>query len=266
MITQHTTKAPAGPAYRLSSVDHALELLLLFRSKPTLRVSEVADSLDVARSTAHRLLGMLVHRQFAVRDPATRTYRPGPRLVEIGLAAIGALDVRARMRPYLTEIAVRTGETVSLLVLEGDMAHFIDSIESERTVRVGSRFDARMPAHATSAGKAMLAALPLEEVLAVYPTEKLVTVTERTLATRTQLLATLDQVRAAGFAVNYEESETGLGAVGMAVLDVDGRPAAAFTVAAPMQRMTQGYLQTISEELRGIVAAAAAELREVRYR
>ena len=52
----------------------------------------------------------------------------------------------------------------------------------------------------------------------------------------------------------------------MAVLDIDGRPAAAFTVAVPMQRMTQGYLQTISEELRGIVAAAAAELREVRYR
>jgi DNA-binding IclR family transcriptional regulator len=255
-----------GPAYRLSSVDHALELLLLFRSRPTLRVSEVADSLDVARSTAHRLLVMLVHRGFAVQDPATRAYRPGPRLVEIGLAAVGALDVRARLRPYLTEIAARTGETVSLLVLDGDVAHFIDSIESARTVRVGSRFDARMPAHATSAGKAMLAALPVDEVLGSYPNEKLVTVTERTLATRTQLLATLDNVRAAGFAVNCEESEIGLGAVGMAVLGIEGRPTAAFTVAAPMQRMTQGYLQTISEELRGIVAAAAAELREVRYR
>jgi DNA-binding IclR family transcriptional regulator len=209
---------------------------------------------------------MLVHREFAVQDPATRAYRPGPRLVEIGLAAVGALDVRARMRPYLTDIAARTGETVSLLVLDGDMAHFIDSIESERTVRVGSRFDARMPAHATSAGKAILAALPVEEVLASYPNEKLVTVTERTVATRTQLLATLAQVRAAGFAVNWEESEVGLCAVGMAVLGIEGRPTAAFTVAAPMQRMTGGYLHTISEELRGIVAAASAELREVRYR
>src|SRR5258708_27735115 len=263
--TRQTTGTQGGPAYPLSSVDHALELLLLFRSRPTLRVSEVADSLNVARSTAHRLLAMLVSRQFAVQDPATRAYRPGPRLVEIGLAAIGALDVRARMRPYLTEIAARTGETVSLLVLDGDMVHFIDSIESERTVRVGSRFDARMPAHATSAGKAMLAALTAHEVLASYPTEKLVTVTERTLATRTQLLATLGQVRAAGFAVNHEESEIGLGAVGMAVLDIDGRPAAGFTVAAPMQRMTQRYVQAIAQELRGIVAAATAELREGRF-
>ena len=264
MITKQTPTRPAGPAYRLSSVDHALELLLLFRTKPTLRVSEVADQLDVARSTAHRLLGMLVHRQFAVQDPATRAYRPGPRLVEIGLAAVGALDVRARMRPYLSEIAARTGETVSLLVLEGDLVHFIDSIESPRTVRVGSRFDARMPTHATSAGKAMLAALSVDEVLAIYPNEKLVTATERTIATRTQLLTVLDRVRAAGYAVNLEETETGLGAVGMAVLDTDGRPAAGITVAGPMQRMTQAYIRALARELRGTVAAATAELLQLR--
>lgn len=264
MISKHPSKTPVGPAYRLSSVDHALELLLLFRAKPALRVSEVAEQLDVARSTAHRLLGMLVHRQFAVQDPATRAYRPGPRLVEIGLAAVGALDVRARMRPYLSEVAARTGETVSLLVLEGDQVHFIDSIESHRLVRVGSRFDARMPAHATSAGKAMLAALPADEVLAAYPNEKLVSVTERTIASRTQLLSALDQVRSVGYAVNFSESETGLGAIGMAVIDADGRPAAGITVAGPMQRMTQEYVQALARELRPVVRQATAELLQMR--
>jgi DNA-binding IclR family transcriptional regulator len=77
-VTSGIAAAQAGPrratpAYRLSSVDHALELLLLFRSRPALRVSEVAAELDVARSTAHRLLGMLVYRQFAVQDPVTRS-------------------------------------------------------------------------------------------------------------------------------------------------------------------------------------------------
>jgi DNA-binding IclR family transcriptional regulator len=253
---------PDGPAYRLNSVDHALRLLLLFRSKPSVRVSEVADYLNVARSTAHRLLGMLVHRQFAVQDPATRAYRPGPRLVEIGLAAVGALDLRARMRPYLTQIAASTSETVSLLVMEGDTVHFIDTIESQLTVRVSSRLDVRMPAHATSAGKAMLAALPAAEVLTIYPDEKLVTATDRTMTTRTQLLAELDQIRAAGFATNFEESEAGVGAVGMALLDSDQRPVAAFTVAGPMQRMTQGYVHAVARELRAVVAAASADLSE----
>lgn len=261
-----TVASAAGPAYRLSSVDHALDVLLLFRSRSALRVSEVADELAVARSTAHRLLGMLVHRQFAVRDPVTRTYRPGPRLVEIGLAAVGELDLRARLRPYLTEVAAHTGETVSVLVLEGDMVHFIDSIESSRTVRVGSRFDALMPAHATSAGKAMLAALPASEVLARYPAEKLASLTGRTLASRTKLLAALEQVRAVGFAVNVEESEPGLAAVGMAVLGVDRRPAAAVTVAGPVQRMTPQWLSMLAGELRAPVAAATAELTGIGYR
>lgn len=256
--------APDGPAYPLHSVDHALQLLVLFRSKPSLRVSEAADHLNVARSTAHRLLGMLVHRQFAVQDPATKAYRPGPRLVEIGLAAVGALDVRARMRPYLAEIAAATGETVSLLVLEGDSVHFIDSIESHQTVRVGSRLDARMLAHSTSAGKAMLAALTTDEVLAIYPAERLVTTTERTVARRTQLLVELERVREVGFATNFEESEAGLGAVGMAILDQDERPAGAFTVAGPMQRMTPEYVRAIARDLRAVVAAATVDLRDVR--
>ena len=252
-----------GPAYRLHSVDHVLLLLLLFRSKPALRVSEVADHLNVARSTAHRLLGTLVHRRFAVQDPVTRVYRPGPRLVEIGLAAIGALDLRARMRPYLEEVAAATGETVSLVVMDGNMVHFIDSIESQRTVRVSSRLDSRLPAHTTSAGKAMLAALTAEEVLVIYPDERLIVVTERTIATRTRLLAELKQVRAVGFATNVDESEGGLGAVGMTVLDRDERPAAAFAVAGPLQRMNQGYVHAIARDMRAVVAAASADLREL---
>jgi DNA-binding IclR family transcriptional regulator len=122
-----------------------------------------------------------------------------------------------------------------------------------------------MPAHATSAGKAMLATLTTDEVLATYPNEKLVTVTERTVATRSQLLAALDRVRADGFAVNFGESETGLDAIGMAVLDADGRPAAGITVAFPMQRMTQEYVEALASELRPVVAEATAELLQVGY-
>ncbi len=262
--TRPTADGQDGPAYLLRSVDHALQLLLLFRSRPSLRVSEVADHLGVARSTAHRLLGMLVHRQFAEQDAVTRTYRPGPRLVEIGLAAVGALDLRARLRPYLLDLAAATGETVSLLVLEQDTVHFIDSIESPQTVRVSARLGARRPAHATSAGKAILAAMPDDEVQTIYRAERLTTVTDRTLATRSRLVEELRMVRAAGFATNCEESEVGLCGVGMAVLDHDGRPAAAFTVAAPMQRMSGDYLQRIAGELRIAAAAATADLRDVR--
>lgn len=266
-ITPATGASPGpadGPVYRLQSVDHALRLLLLFRIKPSLRVSEVADYLNVARSTAHRLLSVLVYRQFAVQDAVTKAYVPGPRLVEIGLAAAGALNLRARMRPYLDQIAAATGETVSLLVLEGESVHFVESIESQRTVRVSARPGQRVPAHATSGGKAIMAALPLAEVLTIYPSERLVTATDRTLGTREELLAELARVREAGFATNLEEREAGLGAVGMAVLGAGGRPAAAFAVAIPMQRLTQGYVEEIARALRAVVASASADLRDLK--
>ena len=74
------------PAYAIASVDSALLLATLLQQEGPMRVTDAAARLGVSVSTAHRLLGMLVHRQFAEQDPATRAYRPGPRLVEIGLA------------------------------------------------------------------------------------------------------------------------------------------------------------------------------------
>jgi IclR family acetate operon transcriptional repressor len=110
----------------------------------------------------------------------------------------------------------------------------------------------------------MLAELDVAEVLAIYPNEKLAVITEHTLTTRTHLLAALDRVRAVGFAINLEESEIGLGAVGMAVLGADGRPTAGFTVAGPMQRITPGYVGALAAALHDSVAAATAELLQLR--
>lgn len=72
----------------------------------------------------------------------------------------------------------------------------------------------------------MLAALTTDEVLAIYPAERLPNSTERSLARRSRLLAELERVRQAGYAANFQESVIGLGAVAMAVLDRDGRPPA----------------------------------------
>jgi DNA-binding IclR family transcriptional regulator len=151
---------------------------------------------------------------------------------------------------------------VSLLVMEGDTVHFIDGIESQLTVRVSARIGGRKPAHSTSAGKAILAALPAAEVLALYPDDSLASVTDRTLTNRSSLLAELDQIRADGFATNFEESEGGLGAVGRAVLDADGRPAAGIAVAVPMQRMSREYVLQIAAELAVVTAAASADLAQ----
>src|ERR1700757_4663341 len=95
----------AQPQAYIASIDHALRLLLMLKAQPRIRVADAAEERGVARSTAPRVLGMLVYRGFAVQDPGSRAYRAGPVLVEVGMGALAQLDVRQRARPYLEHIA-----------------------------------------------------------------------------------------------------------------------------------------------------------------
>jgi DNA-binding IclR family transcriptional regulator len=238
------------PPYYIASIDHALRLLLLLKSQPRVRVADAADQLEVARSTAHRVLGMLVYRGFAVQDPGSRAYRAGPVLVEVGMGALAQLDVRQRARPYLEQVAAQTGETTSLQILEGNQARFVDSVESFNAVRVGSRAGVSLPAHVASGGKAILARLSDSALQMLYPAEELgEPLTSATITSRTELMKEIAIVREQGYAVNHGGSATGLVAVGVAVCGSDGVPVAALTTAAPVIRMDPGKVQEIGRAL-----------------
>ncbi|MEJ7773134.1 MAG: helix-turn-helix domain-containing protein, partial [Geodermatophilaceae bacterium] len=143
----------AEPTYPITSVGNALRLLLLFRERKAIRLSDASDYLGVANSTAHRLLAMLVHHEFVEQDPGQRTYIAGPALVEIGLAAVRGMDLRTSARPILEELAARSGETALLSRLEGDTVVCLDSIESKKALRVATQAQLTLPAHCTASGK-----------------------------------------------------------------------------------------------------------------
>ena len=251
----------AQPQSYIASIDHALRLLLMLKGQPRIRVADAADELGVARSTAHRVLGMLVYRGFAVQDPGSRAYRAGPVLVEVGMGALAQLDVRQRARPYLEHVAAQTGETTSLQILEGTQARFVDSVESINTVRVGSRAGVSMPAHLVSGGKAMLAAMSSRALLALYPNERLgPPLTSASITSRKELIDELASIRAQGYSVNHEQSTSGLIAVGVAVRGSDGSPLAAMTVAGPASRMDPAKIAEAAGALLEAVRELEAQL------
>src|ERR1700691_3545841 len=102
---------------KLTSVDNALWLLQLVAERQALRVSEAAELLGVARSTAHRLLSALRRRDFLMQDKPNGAYRPGPALHAIGMVAISRLDVRRIAQPVLEQLRDKTKETASLAAL-----------------------------------------------------------------------------------------------------------------------------------------------------
>jgi DNA-binding IclR family transcriptional regulator len=244
-----------APQYPIESVDNALKVLLLLAQRPTLRMTEVSRYLGVASSSAHRLLSMLQYRGFLRQDPDTRAYLAGPALDDLAFGVIGQLDVRVQALPVLGRLNAALQETVHLGRLEGPHVHFIAAIESAQALRVGSRLGRIMPAHTTSTGKALLATLPDAEVLALYPDERLMQTTPHTIATRSQLLTTIAEVRRRGWAASSEESERGVASVAVA-LPGDAFPRLALNASVPRSRMNPSTQKLIREAL----GAAVAEL------
>ena len=117
------------PPYAVESVDNALRILQALRDSGQLRVSEVAEELGIARSTAHRLLSMLVYRDFAVRSE-DHTYLPGPALSAPPLHGEPMARLRSQLRPYMEALRDQVAETVNLLVRIGAQTRFLYTVES----------------------------------------------------------------------------------------------------------------------------------------
>lgn len=224
-------------SYPIESVHTAAEILLMLRDKPSLRVAAVAQELGVARSTAHRMLTTLQDAGLLRQDETTKEYRAGPALVQLGVAVIGATDIRAEAKPALELLAASTGETAHLLVLEGTETVFLDGVEGRHVIRAALRVGRRGPAHASAAGKTLLAFLTQEELRARYPNARLRGGTERAPKTRRELEAALEQVRRQGYATNFSESEPDLTAVAAAIPDRSGTSRFALSVSGPAQRL-----------------------------
>jgi DNA-binding IclR family transcriptional regulator len=215
-------------------------------------MTDVSRYLGVASSTAHRLLAMLQYRGFVRQDAATRSYLPGPQLDGLAYQLLRRLDVRTIARPVLERLNAELQETIHLGRLDGSDVHFIESIESTRALRVGGRLGKSMPAHCTSTGKVLLAQLPTDALLQLYPDEKLVQLTPNSIRTRTALLKALATIRAQGWAGSSEESEEGVGSLAVA-LHAAGSARLAVNASMPISRMTERTRRSV---LAALIAAA----------
>lgn len=246
------------PKYPIESVDNALKLLLMFGTERTLGVTEVSERLGVARSTAHRLLMMLQYHGFVQQDAHARVYHPGPAMLQVGLAAMQGLNVRTQARPVLERLVREVDETGHLVLLKGRDLLFVDCVESTKALRAGARVGELLPAHCAAAGKALLSEIPDSRLRKLYPDEQLSSLTANTVVSLAALQSELAEVRARGFAINDEESETGLRAVGATIHDGSGPTLAAITIAGPSQRMGKARLDEIAK----LVVSAVEEVSQ----
>jgi len=250
------------PTYAIEAVDNALQLIQLLRDTGSVRLKEAAAELGVAPSTAHRLLSMLVYRGFAVQDESRR-YLPGPAL---GVGPSG-LNWGRRLRdisqPHLEALSARLNETVNLMIRVGTKVRFLSTVESSNILRVGDRQGTVLPAARASGGKAILAELDPQAVEDLFFTDDPDAGEDFVPPARQGALRQeLATIRTNGFAANFEGTEDGISAVGMALHNGAGSVVGAISVAVPTSRFAAmfdgGLVKAVMATRRGIEADIAA--------
>lgn len=246
------------PSYWINSVDHALALAVLLHVEGPMSVTHAAQRIDVATSTAHRLLSMLVYRDFAIQDEH-RVYHAGPMLSLGPIEMENTTQLREMAHPHLQNLAAATGESAFLMILTGAHSRFLASAVGSTAASIGNRDGMIVPAHRTSAGLAMLAQLTATQLEKLYSPARLAHL-QGQLPSAAMLSAQLQQIRDRGYAIAAESAEANVTAVGCAVHWAGSQLHFGISVAAPASRFPELDLNDILRHLHRAARAIEKDL------
>jgi len=238
----------------IQAIARAAAVLRALEGEPRgLALGELAAAVQLPKSTVHRLAAALADEGLVTL--AGGRIRLGAELARLGAATRRTL--RDDLRPVLEELRAQVDETVDLAVLDGATARFVDQVPAAHRLRAVSAVGAGFPLHCTANGKALLAALPDDQALALLPA-RLERLTPATITSRAALLEELARIRRAGVAIDREEHTEGICAVGAVVADPAG-PVAAISIPVPLTRFA-GNEARYAAAVRAAAAAGTALL------
>lgn len=241
------------------AVTRALDILELFlEGDGTLSAPDITRKLGLPRTTVHELVTTLAARSYLVPVPEQPgRYRLGVRTYQLGSRYAEQLDLAAEGREVAREVAETCDETVHVAILEDLDVIYIAKVDSIHAVRMVSAAGRRLPAHCTSVGKMLLAALPAEELDArIEEAGELVAMTHNSITDPAELRAALDGIRERGIAVEHRESNPDVSCVAAPVRDGSGRVVAALSISVPVIRWTEER----EAELAELAAKGAGDL------
>jgi len=239
-------EAPSG---RLSSVTSALLVLKVFSAEEAeIGISSLAKRLGLAKSTVHRLAVTLSAEGFLEQNPENGRYRLGLSLFTLGALARRRMDVSNVSRPLLGVLRDKYQEATTLANLSGGSIMYLHNLESGQAIGTRAHIGDLKPAFCTAEGRVLLAFAP-PAVVADALAGELTARTARTLTDRAALLAALDEVRLAGYAIDDEESEVGMRCLAAPVRDISGKVVAAVGLAGPTQRLTKKDLRALAPDV-----------------
>jgi DNA-binding IclR family transcriptional regulator len=212
-------------------------------------MSETAKVLKINRTTLLRLLHTLEAEGFVERRPNGAGYQVGLSFLEVGARALFAQDLVQVAVPVLTRLADALQLSAHLGVLDGTDVLYLVRRTPDTPLASNIRVGSRLPAHATTMGRMILAFMPTVEIERLYAGRELARFTDHTATTLQALRAKLAQDRIAGIAFSEAHFEGGIGSAAVAVFVFAGTPLGAINVSGPVSAFAE-------EEPRGLIGTA----------
>jgi len=232
----------------IQSVARAITIMEVLLREPELGVSELSSELDLGKSTVYRLLSTM--KAYGIIDQApSGKYRLGLRLSIFGDTAASRLDLRKETAPFLRELAKISGESISLAILDGFNILYIDRIDSQEPLRMGTTIGQRLPAFCTGMGKAILANLSENKLDAMLNDpnfqKTLQRYTENTITEVEELRRQLQKIKEQGFAIDEEEYNRGVRCIATPIFNHLGKVTAAVSTTGPSIRMSYNRIHEL---------------------
>jgi DNA-binding IclR family transcriptional regulator len=246
--------------YNVRAVERALQIMECFDNEyPERGISEIAQAVNLHKATAHRIVTTLVNYGYLERADDGQKYRLGLELTNLGFKVIHRMDLRREALPYMKQLIQEWDETCDLCVFDRGMVLYIEVLRGNRALTVAAAVGQRLPAHATASGKLFLAYLPVDQLDAILK-ESLNSYTDNTVTSPGNLRRQLKEIRDQGYAVDYEEYETGVCAVAAPIFNLSGNMIAAIGGPSPMSRMTPERISKIAEAFKDAAKAISQRM------
>ncbi|HEY7205690.1 MAG TPA: IclR family transcriptional regulator [Methylomirabilota bacterium] len=243
-----------------SAIDRAVAVLECFsRKEPVLGIKEIAQKLDLQKSTVHRLLTMMVSQGLVARDIESQRYRLGHKLIHLGQLSARQYQLRDLALPVMRRVWEKVGETITLSIRIGEQRMYLDQIESLEEVRVTVDIGKPLPIYCGAGGKAFLAFMDPVEVDRILGSVHLKALTAATIVDPTRLREELALVRSRGYAVSLGERVAGVHAVSVPLRSDAGQVVAAVGISGPASRLTPDRLA----ERAPLLVHAAGEMSDM---
>lgn len=243
----------------VQSVERAIMILKCFsEERYELKLSEIAEELDLNKSTVHGIVATLKYHGLLSQNEENQKYMLGPSLLELGDIAANSIDILKIAPVILKNLSLKIEETIHVGILDRMEIIYIYKHESYQSMRIYTKIGARNPAHCTGLGKALLAYVD-DDILIHSVPEKLDRFTKNTITHKIELFKELKLIKEKGYSIDNEEIVEGLVCVAAPVFDNNGNARYAISVSGPKIRMTN---EKISESIAYVKEAA----RELSYK